>query len=49
MKVYLASPQAFALPKLNKMLLSFYDLTISPIPFRKETFKTYLTYVNQKK
>ncbi len=41
MKIYLASVEEHSIKKTQqiKILLSFYDLTINTIPFRKETFK----------
>lgn len=40
MKIYLSSPMVHSLEFDNEMsiLLSYYDLTISPIPFRKKNF-----------
>lgn len=39
MKIYLAAMHPVELMELNnRILLSFYDLHISPLPFRKETF-----------
>lgn len=37
MKIYIAGPGPHL--KLKRLLLSFYDLEISTLPFRKKTFK----------
>lgn len=39
MKIYLASAEPKNLQLVEETLLSFYDLTMSNIPFRKITFK----------
>jgi len=39
MKIYIASPEPNDLKVAKYILLSFYDIYISTLPFRKETFK----------
>lgn len=39
MKIYLAAIEPFNLKFDTHVLLSFYDIYISTIPFRKETWK----------
>ena len=39
MKIYFVAPELFALKLTDTILLSYYDITISKIPFRKISFK----------
>ena len=39
MLIYIAGPEPFVLKLKKELLLSFYDIHLSSIPFRKETFK----------
>lgn len=39
MKIYLAAIEEHSINSTIKILLSFYDLTINTIPFRKKTFE----------
>ena len=39
MKIYFASTEPHNMKMVKLILLSFYDIYISSIPFRKETFK----------
>jgi len=48
MKIYLADPEPFNLPLTKKVLLSFYDIYISTLPFRKETWKVIKMQSHQK-
>jgi len=38
MKIYNAAVASSGLKIAKRILLSFYDITMSPIPFRKETW-----------
>jgi hypothetical protein len=38
MKIYIAAPETHCLKITNSILLSYYDLKIGPIPFRKKTW-----------
>jgi hypothetical protein len=42
MKIYIAGPEPNDLKIASYILLSYYDITKSPIPFRKETWKLIL-------
>lgn len=39
MKIYYAGPEPFALKLTKNILLSYYDITLSLLPFRKKTWK----------
>jgi len=39
MKIYLACGEIHNLKQIKTILLSYYDVFLSSIPFRKETFK----------
>ena len=50
MKIYFAAPDYNELFKYQKnVLYSFYDLTVSPIQFRKKTWAYLLEKKNKKK
>lgn len=42
MKIYIAGPEPNDLKIASYILLSYYDITKSPIPFRKEIWKLIL-------
>ena len=39
MRIYFASIEPYNLTMVRNILLSYYDLTKSPLPFRKETWE----------
>ncbi len=39
MRIYFASIELYNLAMVRNILLSYYDLTKSPLPFRKETWE----------
>jgi hypothetical protein len=39
MKIYLAGPEPFGLKLTKGILLSYYDIALSLLPFRKKTWK----------
>ena len=49
MKIYIAGPEPHDLKVAKTILLSFYDIYISTIPFRKETFKQLIKNENQQR
>lgn len=49
MKIYIAAPEPHDLEITKQILLSFYDLEISTIPFRKKTWKIIKGEMNESK
>jgi len=47
MKIYIAGPEPHDLKVTKHILLSFYDIYISTLPFRKETFKQIINETKQ--
>ena len=39
MKMYIAAPEANTLKILDEILLSYYDIQLSNLPFRKKTWE----------
>jgi hypothetical protein len=43
MKIYFAGPELFALKVTKNILLSYYDIALSLLPFRKKTWRNIIS------